>query len=214
MIIKIYFGDVPLFLADHITDEIIPYEKDSRTHLMKHFTTENIRIMLDKVQDHRTTAGIFLHSDVHALFSAVKQQFTLIQAAGGAVLDENDNMLFIYRRGKWDLPKGKLDEGENLEACAVREVEEETGLSNIELKKLIITTYHTYEQNGEQILKESFWYLMKTKSGQHMVPQLDEDIEKCEWVKPNGYQPFLQNTHSSIKDVVAAALPYVKNDQR
>jgi 8-oxo-dGTP pyrophosphatase MutT (NUDIX family) len=112
----------------------------------------------------------------------------------------------IFRRGKWDLPKGKLDEGEDLETCALREVKEETGLEKIEMDKALAVTYHTYHQYGEHIIKESHWYLVKSFKQKEFKPQTEEDIEKCEWVPLTTLGPYLDNTHASIRDVIHAGV--------
>ena len=108
----------------------------------------------------------------------------------------------IFRRGKWDLPKGKLDKGETLEECAVREVKEETGLENVQLKKFMLTTFHTYNEFGRHILKESHWYRMKAASSQPLKPQTEEDIQQIAWVKPAALSEKLKNSFPSIKDVI------------
>ncbi len=123
--------------------------------------------------------------------------------AGGLVENEKGEYLLIHRRGKWDLPKGKLDKGETIEQCAVREVEEETGLQKPELKKPLTITYHTYDEFGKHILKDSHWYKMKVKGPQSIKPQTEEDIHDIKWVKKKDLSTYMQNTFPSIKDVLA-----------
>lgn len=130
----------------------------------------------------------------------------VIEAGGGLVHTENGTVLLIYRNGKWDLPKGKLDEGEATDAAAVREVQEETGLEQLQLEAPLTVTYHTYYQDNVLILKESHWYLMKSPEQKEMVPQLEEGIEKCEWVKLDALAPYLENTHPSIIDVLQCSI--------
>jgi ADP-ribose pyrophosphatase YjhB (NUDIX family) len=125
-----------------------------------------------------------------------------IVAAGGIVENEDGAILFIYRRGKWDLPKGKLDEGETIEACAVREVEEETGLRNIERGELLTVSNHSYEEKGETIDKETWWYAMKVTGEQTLVPQVEEDISEMAWALENELAPYLDNTYPNIVQVV------------
>lgn len=131
--------------------------------------------------------------------------FQIIRAAGGLVFNNKGEALFIFRRGKWDLPKGKLDEGESLEECAVREVEEETGLKGVVLKDFLITTYHTYTENGKQILKESHWYRMEVKGIQQLTPQTEEDITDIRWVKKEGWNELTKNSFALIKKVLKKA---------
>jgi 8-oxo-dGTP pyrophosphatase MutT (NUDIX family) len=109
----------------------------------------------------------------------------------------------IFRRGKWDLPKGKLDKGETLEQCALREVEEETGLSGVQLSKPTTITYHTYDEFGKHILKESHWFKMKYTSDKKPVPQQEEDITKIEWVHQDDLELYMENTFGTIKEVLS-----------
>ena len=125
-----------------------------------------------------------------------------IVAAGGIVRNEEGKILFQLRRGKWDLPKGKLEEGETVEECAVREVEEETGLKNIGLGELIGITTHQYTEKGRDIDKETYWFAMKVSGTQELTPQIEEDIFELRWVAENELEPYLANTFSNIIAIV------------
>lgn len=127
-----------------------------------------------------------------------------IQAAGGLVLNEKQEILMIFRRGKWDLPKGKLDEGEKIEECAVREVMEETGLTKLNLGSLISITHHTYFDTWlkEEVIKETHWYSMQASSQEQLIPQTAEDIEVIEWVSPANLVDKLSNSYDTIVEVV------------
>ncbi|RFM28131.1 NUDIX hydrolase [Deminuibacter soli] len=125
-----------------------------------------------------------------------------ITAAGGLVFNDANELLVIYRRGKWDLPKGKLDEGETIEACAVREVEEETGLTQLVLGEKIGVTHHAYVQDGDNILKASHWYRMQAPGAQKLVPQTEEDIEKIQWINATALPELLKNSYSNIVEIV------------
>jgi len=129
-----------------------------------------------------------------------------ILAAGGVVANENGALLLIYRKQHWDLPKGKLDEGEDLETCAVREVEEETGVRNVQLGKLIDITTHHYEENGQPVIKKTYWYHMTASSAATLVPQTEEQIEDIRWVSPAELAPYLANTYTNIIQVLEKAL--------
>ena len=113
-------------------------------------------------------------------------------------------LLLIYRRGNWDLPKGKLDEGETIEACALREVEEETGLTNILLGKLVGITYHEYFDEWVQcdVIKETHWFAMHITGSQQLVPQQEEDIETIRWVAQKDITPYLQKTYKNIIEII------------
>lgn len=125
-----------------------------------------------------------------------------IIAGGGIVENEKKRILFQFRRGKWDLPKGKLDEGETIEECAVREVEEETGLRNIELGELVGVTHHFYTENGNDIEKETHWFAMKISGPQTLAPQVEEDITELRWVAENELHDYLSNTFKNIVEIV------------
>jgi 8-oxo-dGTP pyrophosphatase MutT (NUDIX family) len=127
-----------------------------------------------------------------------------IVAAGGLVSNDNGELLLIYRRGFWDLPKGKLDEGESIEACAVREVEEETGLTNVLLDKLVGVTYHEYFDEWKQsdVVKETHWFAMHVNGNQTLVPQQEEDIKDIKWVAQNDIGTYLQQTYKNIVDII------------
>ena len=118
---------------------------------------------------------------------------------------ENDQhgILFIFRRGKWDLPKGKIDEGETPEQAALREVGEECGLKELELGALIATTFHTYLLKDKRILKKTFWYEMSSDSKVELVPQTEEDIEKVAWMTEGQIKSAVfSNTYPSVKSVL------------
>jgi 8-oxo-dGTP pyrophosphatase MutT (NUDIX family) len=133
---------------------------------------------------------------------------TTIIAAGGIVVNPNKEILWIFRRGFWDLPKGKLDPNETIEACALREVMEETGISNLILGDLIITTKHRYHDIyfNSEVEKTTYWYQMYTDKLQAGIPQTEEDIEAVAWVKQADLVPYLAKTYDNIKKVMEAFL--------
>ena len=134
-----------------------------------------------------------------------KEQYHLIIAAGGAVTDEEKRILLIFRKGKWDLPKGKLEDNEPLELCADREIKEETGLNTLELRKPLLITYHTYTEKGKSILKETHWFLFDAPGNQKLQPQTEEDILKIEWVEKERLTEYMNNSYQLIRDVLASA---------
>jgi 8-oxo-dGTP pyrophosphatase MutT (NUDIX family) len=128
----------------------------------------------------------------------------IIIAAGGLVLNDDNKLLMIFRRGKWDLPKGKLDAGETIEACAIREVQEETGLQQVELLHFIDITTHEYfdTYKNEQVVKESHWYAMKAYGKQHLQPQIAEDITNIGWFTKEAVYENLTNSFFTIEHII------------
>jgi ADP-ribose pyrophosphatase YjhB (NUDIX family) len=131
------------------------------------------------------------------------EYFTPIIAAGGVVYNANHEILLIYRLQKWDLPKGKLEDGEVIEECAVREVEEECNVNNLKIKNALPNTYHCYPlKNGVWALKTTYWFAMETNFTGELIPQTEEGIEKVEWVKISDLQPYIDNTYPSLVDIL------------
>jgi 8-oxo-dGTP pyrophosphatase MutT (NUDIX family) len=137
-----------------------------------------------------------------AEFDSYKKDKKIIEAAGGLVFNKQQELLMIFRRGFWDLPKGKVDKGETLEQCAVREVMEETGLQHIHLDEFLTTTYHTYHQNGDIILKPSHWFKMVSALNESLVPQTEEDITEIKWVSKTEVQQLKEHMYPTIKRLV------------
>lgn len=203
---KIYINETPLLLASY--DEIKVDELPEKNKLTLRFSGKKKQLlqvvdMLEK--PHEFSIVAVLHHDLNALFQEFQQLFKLVNAAGGAVFNPNDKVLVIFRRGFWDLPKGKMDDGETWEETALREVEEETGLQGATIEKPLPDTFHTYIEKGKRILKKTVWFKMRiTKTDLKL--QHEEDIEYAEWVNP---ALFLQSSHKmyrSIREVLESCL--------
>ncbi|MBS1934781.1 MAG: NUDIX hydrolase [Bacteroidetes bacterium] len=208
MYIKIYFNDKPLFLCDEMNKEINAYAHHDDAIFIDEFSTAAVNSMIHEMRMEKIHAGIFYHKDLDKLKKAFWKKFTIIQAGGGLIVNEKKEVLFIFRRGKWDLPKGKLDKGETLEQCAVREVQEETGLKKVKLEKFLLTTFHTYDESGRHILKESYWYEMKASSKEALLPQQEEQITQLQWVTEKEIPLLVKNTFPSVVDVIKAMNSY------
>jgi len=204
MFIKIYFDDKPLFLCDNVDATLQPYIHHDDAVFIDELNLHTVKSMIHEMQDTSVHAGVFFHKDLKELKDAFFKKFTLVKAAGGFVLNENNEVLMMFRRGKWDLAKGKMDKKETFEECAIRETEEETGLKNIKLISSLITTYHTYHEGSKYVLKETKWFTMKVSGEQKLIPQAAEQISKLEWVCKNDLKKYLQNSFPSVNDVLDA----------
>ena len=204
MFIKIYFDDKPLFLCDNVDATLQPYIHHDDAVFIDELNLHTVKSMIHEMQDPSVHAGVFFHKDLEELKEAFFKKFTLIKAAGGFVLNENNEVLLMFRRGKWDLPKGKMDKKETFEECAKRETEEETGLKDIKLISPLITSYHTYHEGSRYLLKETKWFTMNISGEQKLIPQATEQITKLEWVKKNVLKKYLQNSFPSVIDVLEA----------
>jgi len=184
--ITIYFGEKPVYLCDALNKEIDVVRHHPDAVFIDELSTAAINSLLHEIEKKEFHAGIILHENFNKLKKEFFKHFKLVKACGGLVKNKAGEILLIFRRGKWDLPKGKLDDGETLQECALREVQEETGLMKIEIENEINTTYHTYVEFGKHILKESHWYMMLSKENENCKPQLEEDITEIRWVKNAG----------------------------
>ncbi len=204
MYYKIYFNDKPLFLCDGLNDEIRAYAHHDDAVYIDEFSPPAVNSIIHEMRLEKVHAGIFFHPDLETLKKAFWKKFILVKAAGGLIKNEAGKLLFMFRRGKWDLPKGKLDAGESLEECAIREVREETGLSSVVLKKPLLITWHTYDESGKHFLKETHWYWMEATGEQILVPQQEEQISELKWAGEEELHFFAANTFPSILDVLLA----------
>lgn len=154
--------------------------------------------------------NVVLLGDKEELWSVFKQYFQAVPAAGG-VVQSDAGILFIYRRGRWDLPKGKIDPGETDSEAAIREVSEETGLKNLEIAAYLATTWHVYRVAGHSagdlpVLKGTHWFLMRGASNEMLVPETGEDIEAARWFSPQELPMVLEETYPSLRSIVRTLL--------
>jgi 8-oxo-dGTP pyrophosphatase MutT (NUDIX family) len=128
--------------------------------------------------------------------------YSLIEAAGGLVYNNECQLLMIFRNNKWDLPKGKLEQNENIKECAIREVQEECGASGLRIINALQDTYHIYEINGIKILKRTYWFSMHTDSKCSLEPQIEEGITEVVWVDKEQIAEKLNNSFRNIKELL------------
>jgi len=202
MYITVYFGNKPVFLCEKKEPAIDVYFHNSDTILLEDCSPPALQSLLQKIEKEEAKAGIIINSDLGELFENFSLAFSVITAGGGVVQNNHQEVLLIFRKGRWDLPKGKLDEGESIEECAVREVCEETGLNHVEITEKLPDTFHTYSESGKKILKKSVWYKMAAEDNQILKPQLEEDITDLKWVPLQELNRYLDITYPSVRDVL------------
>lgn len=141
------------------------------------------------------------HPKEEKLLKKFKKKLSVIKAGGGVVTNKKGEILIMKRRGKWDLPKGKKEKGENIAVCALREVEEETGVKKLNLMRFRTITYHIFKQDGQYFLKETYWYDMETKYKGVLKAQIEEDIEMVCWKKPGEVKELIKKSYKNIQKI-------------
>jgi 8-oxo-dGTP pyrophosphatase MutT (NUDIX family) len=204
---KIYINETPLILAKLNSLEELPAAGPNKLVNRYPGLAKMLLNYVDMLEKNQQFEYVYLYSeDYEQLVADFKSHYKLIEAAGGLVYNPKQEILAIFRRGSWDLPKGKIDPGETPPLAAVREVQEETGLQEIQLGPHLLDTYHTYRlKSGKRVLKRTYWYRMETNDID-LIPQSEEDIEKAVWIAP---QTFLAEEHpmyKTIRNVVEAGL--------
>ncbi len=190
MEINIYFATKRLTISDEPTDN---------------FTIEGGFIERDYVIDivEQFEEVTIVTPNPMALYRNFAAQFTQVVAAGGVVESDKSRLLMIHRGGRWDLPKGHWEEGETIEECAVREVEEETGVGEITLKSKICETLHAYHMHGRWEIKTTHWYAMSSSDKGELKPQTEEGIDRVKWCKREKIYKKLRDSFPTIKSVMA-----------
>ncbi|MFW5820627.1 MAG: NUDIX hydrolase [Bacteroidota bacterium] len=199
---KVFFNDRTVFFTDDFQECL----KRNSGLFYKFGSEEAFRELMDVFYDLETVSEFYLfHQQLDSLWKEFTATFRLIEAAGGVVKNRKDEVLIMKRRGKWDLPKGKVDSDESLEQTALREVKEECGISNLSNGKKITETYHTYKVNNEKVLKRTTWFEMYYEGIDEASPQKEEDITEIKWLRPAEMSFIYDNTYASIIDVFIEA---------
>lgn len=188
---KVFVNDKPIIFTTSIKNE-----EDYPVYVYKNTIIDELiyKLKLGKLK------GVYLFSNnLKKHWQSFRINLKVIKAAGGLVLNENDEILFIYRGNKWDLPKGRIEKGEQIEETAIREVEEECGIENLIIKKKLLNTYHLFVQKGEHRLKETHWYLMHSDYKGKLTPQLEEGITSVLFKGEREVKKVLQNTYLNIR---------------
>jgi 8-oxo-dGTP pyrophosphatase MutT (NUDIX family) len=198
-----YFNDKTIIITD---SELMQLNLPNKIYVCPNYFETDFSEIVHIIFETETQFIFIHHSDFERMKSNFISQFFVIEAAGGIVEHPKNGLLFIFRRGKWDLPKGKMELNESPELCAAREIEEETGVTNLQRIDKITDTFHFYEENGKMILKISYWYYFKTNFDGNVIPQLEEDITAIQWFNVNELNTPLSNSFQAIKDVTQVFL--------
>ncbi len=199
---KIYINEKPIIIC---SEEEFPNIKNDSYLVNYELDRNSFHTILQKLN---TENGLIIQTnDAESTFLHFSKNLVLIEAAGGLILNnERTKILLIYRRGKWDLPKGKIDEGESIKKAAWREVAEECGLKTHRIEEHLTDTYHIYEHKGKLILKKTYWYLMSAEE-EILTPQAEEDITKAEWILvQNAIEYVERETYPMILDLLSCEL--------
>jgi 8-oxo-(d)GTP phosphatase len=207
---KIVINEIKFHLADNPLTFNINSIKSKKVLTVQYKSQKSLRKIVMNSALLKVDNIIIYHDSIDELKILFFESFKKITAAGGLVINEEGEILFIFRNDKWDLPKGKLESEELIDIAAIREVEEETGIDVTRIVNKIIVTYHTYVQNKEKILKENHWYLMNAEKNQLLVPQIEENITLVEWIPISKLDKIYSNSYSSIKKVILKYLKSIK----
>ncbi|GAB1307431.1 NUDIX domain-containing protein [Urechidicola sp. KH5] len=187
----IFDNEIPIYLINNLD-----FENQSHFYFKDEITIEKV---LDLARSADANAIYVYHEDLKHLMREFKWYFKIEKAAGGLVKNEEGDLLFIFRNGKWDLPKGKIDKGEKKKEAAIREVEEECGISGLEITKKLQKTFHIFQRKGRETLKVTYWYDMQTSYKGELTPQLEEGITEVVFKDRDAFSEVESNTYGNIK---------------
>ena len=188
---KVFVNDKPLFLTNQIFKET-----DFQLFLLE---SVDFKQLIVKYFQNKIQKAYLYHPDEKEIMKVLKTKIPVNKAGGGLVYNKNGEVLFIFRNGKWDLPKGGTNKGEEIEDTAMREVEEETGVNGLSISKKLQKTYHIFKRNGVYKLKITHWFEMHSNYDGIPIGQAEEGIEKVEWKNPEQIKEALKNSYENIK---------------
>ncbi|WP_303318097.1 NUDIX domain-containing protein [Flavivirga abyssicola] len=188
---KVFVGDKPIILTTKVEQEI-----NFKNYLID---TVNIGKVIKELNTTSLNEVRLIHKNEDKLLKKFLKKLPNVIAGGGKVYNKNNEILFIFRNDKWDLPKGKVEGNETIEKTAIREVSEETGVGGLEITKPLETTYHIFKRNGRHKIKITYWFEMKTNFNGNLYGQEEEGITKVEWLNQNQAKEALVNSYANIK---------------
>jgi len=203
---KVYVNTVPVFLGTPETIGALGLLPGKDVYTAPYLgKKKQLRQYLDLLDKNKTVKTVAFYADnAEEVWADFRACFKQVDAAGGYVTNAQGQLLVFFRRGSWDLPKGKIDAGETPEHAALREVREETGLQNLTLGAFLGHTWHTYREKDERILKCTWWYRMQTTDTK-VVPQTEEDIEEIRWVHPAAWLASAPAVYGNIRELIERA---------
>jgi 8-oxo-dGTP pyrophosphatase MutT (NUDIX family) len=187
---KVFVNDKPLFLTNEIHKET-----DFQLFLLDSI---DIKELITKIYTNKIHKAFLYHPDEKSILKTLKSKIPVEKAGGGLVYNQNGEVLFIYRNKKWDLPKGGIEKGEEIEQTALREVEEETGVGKLKIIRKLGKTYHIFKRNGRYKLKITQWYWMYSNFVGEPIAQLEEGIEQVRWIPIHQLDQYLDNSYQNI----------------
>jgi 8-oxo-dGTP pyrophosphatase MutT (NUDIX family) len=188
---KVFVNDRPLFLTNQIFKET-----DFNFFLLE---SADIKKIIVKIFQNKIEKAYLYHPNEKEIFKTLKSKLPVQKAGGGLVYNKKNEVLFIFRNGKWDLPKGGIEKGEAIQYTALREVEEETGVNKLVITDKLQKTYHIFKRNGRYKLKITHWFEMRTSFEGTPFGQLEEGIEKVAWLSAEEIPEALKNSYENIK---------------
>lgn len=200
--VTVYVNNRPVILTEKLSEvDSLPFRKYKFVN--KRWLDQQIELFEEKPTE---LGMIIFHYDLDELFYYFRRVCKYIKAAGGLVKNRSGKYLFIYRKGKWDIPKGKMEGDENPSDCAIREIQEECGLPEMTVVGLLTSTYHTYWQGGKRYLKKTYWYRMESNYMGPLKPQLEEQITSVKWLTEAEMDVVRKNTFKSVLEVIEQTL--------
>lgn len=200
---KIYYNNKPLVLTNDAATYIQSEPAAKGYELYAGALQGNFRQAFHHLDTSGTHGAIVEDKQTERLWEELYKLYEPIDAGGGVVVNEDGHVLMIYRRGKWDLPKGKRDDGEDIADCALREVSEETGLKHLELKEKVCDTYHIYSQYGQNLLKHTAWFKMLGTSKDKLEPQEEENILEVKWIPESELNQVIDKSYDAIRETLS-----------
>ncbi len=187
---RVYIFDKAITITDNLNE--------SQQNIYA-FGSIDLDEIISKLQADILPEVFLYHPNIEEAWQQFQTHFDVIEAAGGIVENDQHQYLFIYRNGKWDLPKGKMEAGETPDQTAIREVKEECGIQNIKIDRFLLDTYHLFTENKKKRLKITHWYKMSEQAKSPLIPQEEEGIERVEWLDIEKDDLPLHNSYENIK---------------